>query len=311
MAFTEEELRGLSASEREIAMAMDEDEMPDDGPAVGAADSEGEPAAADPEPQPDDSAQTAAPEKPPEADAGTDADPAEPAQEAQPAKAPELPRATPADAQDQRKTLRTERAEAMQRMMDGEITATQFAEIDNTIQDKLDSIVRAEATDLARSQAMQDSMMGEYASALSDVYKAAALAGLAYVGKPETALGQEFDRAVRLFANDAEARGLTDRPGQIAASKDALGEALALMIRRHGKADAAPAAPAPAPEVKPTRQPKPVDRSQFPPTLANVPAAADATVASEFAHLVGLEGNALERAVARLTPEQQDRYLDA
>jgi hypothetical protein len=59
------------------------------------------------------------------------------------------------------------------------------------------------------------------------------------------------------------------------------------------------------------RKPAAADRSALPPTLAGVPAAADASVGSEFAHLDGLEGTALEKALARMTPDQQERYLGA
>ena len=83
----------------------------------------------------------------------------------------------------------------------------------------------------------------------------------------------------------------------------ALKDAVDYVLRRHGKASA-PAAPTPA-----SRKPSPPDRSTFPPTLAAVPAAADATITSEFAHLDGLQGASLERALARLSPEQQERYL--
>ena len=113
-------------------------------------------------------------------------------------------------------------------------------------------------------------------------------------------------------------RGLTDAVGNMAASRDALAEAQALMLRRFGKsAAAAPAAAAPgaapaaAPTAPPVRKPAAADRSALPPTLAGVPAAADASVGSEFAHLDGLEGTALEKALARMTPDQQERYLGA
>lgn len=54
-----------------------------------------------------------------------------------------------------------------------------------------------------------------------------------------------------------------------------------------------------------------VDKTLIPPTLSRVPPAADASIAGdEFAHLSGLDGAALERAVAKMTPEQQERWLN-
>jgi hypothetical protein len=55
-----------------------------------------------------------------------------------------------------------------------------------------------------------------------------------------------------------------------------------------------------------------LDKSTLPPTLAKAPAAADVSVgASEFAHLDALRGEARQRAIARLTPEQEERWLSA
>lgn len=50
--------------------------------------------------------------------------------------------------------------------------------------------------------------------------------------------------------------------------------------------------------------------TEVPPTLGNLPAAESSeTGADEFAHLDKLSGMDLEQALARLTPEQTDRYL--
>jgi hypothetical protein len=102
----------------------------------------------------------------------------------------------------------------------------------------------------------------------------------------------------------------------MAASREALAEAQALVLRRFGKPQPAPVAAAvaaaqPARAAERMRRPALADRSGLPPTLAGVPAAADAAVGHEFAHLESLEGSALERALARMTPDQQERYLGA
>jgi hypothetical protein len=211
--------------------------------------------------------------------------------------------------------LRSERSEALQKMLDGEMSRDDFQAVDERVSTDLDKLVRAEATDAARQQIQLDSMMADYSKELRSARGELKAAGLDL-----SAVSGDFDRAVRMFAKEAQERGLDDKPGELAASKDALAEAVAYTLRRHGKAKAASPAPAPAPAATtpapaaapvPTRQPKPVDRSTLPPTLAGVPVAADAAITSEFAHLAGLEGSSLERALARLTPEQQERYLDA
>lgn len=54
-----------------------------------------------------------------------------------------------------------------------------------------------------------------------------------------------------------------------------------------------------------------VDKSAIPPTLSRVPPAADSSIAGdEFAHMANMSGAALEKAIAGMTPEQLDRYLN-
>ena len=314
MTISDEDLRGLSAVEREALLAIEDGDEDVARELGGSAHAEDTPAPAapaatldddrdedDPEPAPAAASPKPA-DEPADAPSPAPAEPAAPA-ESEPAPRPQL--STPHDAAEQRKALRLERNTALQQLLNGEIEPEAFYEIDGNAQDKLDALVRAEASDHARTQAANDLMMGDYTKEVRVAHKALSDAGLDAQG-----VGAEFDRVVRLFAQEAVTRGLTDAPGNLAASKVALAEATEYLLRRHGKTPVP--APAPAPAVataKPARQPKPVDRSTFPPTLANVPTAADASITSEFAHLDGLEGSSLERALARLTPDQQERYL--
>ncbi|WKL16554.1 hypothetical protein QYQ99_03085 [Comamonas testosteroni] len=317
--FTEEDLAGLSEAEREAVRDLAEDDQDlqvpegESGEAgaatAAAADDEDESAAAaankpaeDADPGADDTAAGAAPDASEAGAADDDADAPAPAA---------MQPVTPADADEQRKTLRAEKATALQQLLDGEIDQEAYQEVESRVQDKLDDLSRAAAVDMARTQMQQDAMFTEYHQHLGAAQKELKAAGIDLEGEA----GEQFDRAIRLFAQDAVDRGLTDAAGNMAASRDALAEAQALMLRRFGKSQAAPPAPAAAPSTSPnppaTRKPAAVDRSTLPPTLAGVPAAADASVGSEFAHLDGLEGTALEKALARMTADQQERYLGA
>lgn len=335
---SDEDLRGLSAVEREALLELEEGDedvlaalgtgsspapAPAPTPAPGADDDDDDDATSAPAPAPA-AAAPAAPAAAPGADPTANPDPAPAPASAAAAAAPAADdedadltpqRVTPDDIADQRKALRSERSEALQKMLDGEMSREDFQAVDERVSTDLDKLVRAEATDAARQQIQLDSMMADYSKELRSARGELKAAGLDL-----SAVSGDFDRAVRMFAKEAQERGLDDKPGELAASKDALAEAVAYTLRRHGKAKAASPAPAPAPAATtpapaaapvPTRQPKPVDRSTLPPTLAGVPVAADAAITSEFAHLAGLEGSSLERALARLTPEQQERYLDA
>lgn len=322
MAISEDDLRGLSAAEREALLATDQDDedLVRELGGKNASDQEGDDAADEQQEEADVGAadDSDAPSGEGEGASQESNDPAVESAEEQKqeqaddttvepilGKAPQ--RTTPEDAADQRKSLRAERAKALTELMEGTIEVDAFQAIEDRVQDSLDALVRAEATDQARTQLHHDTMMAEFESTLRDAAKTIKDAGLDLAAN-EGALAAEFDRALRMFAGEAAARGLKDVPGNLAASKDALQEAKAYLLRRHGKVAATPA-PAPAAPAAPARKVEPVDRSKLPPTLANVPAAADATIANEFAHLENLEGSALERALAKMTPEQQDRYL--
>ena len=324
--FSEEDLAGLSEAEREALRDLAEDDQ-DLQPPAGESDEAGAATAAAATEE-DESAAAAGAEKAaqqagaaegaaPGADdtaagaaAGAKEDGAADDDAGAPAPAAIQP-VSPADADEQRTALRAEKATALQQLLDGEIDQEAYQEVESRVQDKLDDLARAAAVDMARTQMQQDSMMQEYGQHLGAARKELKAAGIDLDGEA----GAQFDRAIRLFAQDAIDRGLTDAVGNMAASRDALAEAQALMLRRFGKASApaaAPgAAPAAAPTAPPVRKPAAADRSALPPTLAGVPAAADASVGSEFAHLDGLEGTALEKALARMTPDQQERYLGA
>jgi hypothetical protein len=320
MTISEDDLRGLSAVERE-ALMNDPDEDGEialqlggtntpapsapnardlEHPDAGDGEEGGEEAeAAAPVAAP----ATAAPPVAPSPEEGEDDDtpPAQPA------------RATPTDIDDQRQALNAKEDESMQKLLDGEITQEEHSKVKNEVRAKLDDLLVAQATDRASDVITQRQMLEAYNVDLKTTMKEAKAVGLDY---KDTKLGAEFDRAVRMFAGDAAEQGLQDLPGNLTASKFALSEAQALMFRRHGKVApvGAAAAPPPAAAAAPAaakERPAP-DRSKLGVTLAAVPAASDAAITTEFAHLDGItEPAALERELAKLTPDQQERYLGA
>lgn len=285
MAISEEDLRDLSAVEREALLSVDEDdedllrELDSSGAAPAPA-----PAAAPaaPEPNDDDEIEEVAPR-----------------------------RAAPDDIDAQRAALNAREDESMQKLLDGEITQEDHAKTKNEVRSSLDKLLVAEATDRAAESIERNAMMKDYTADLRNTVKLGKAAGLDY--KSET-LGPQFDRAVRMFSQELSEQGVFDTPGDLRNSKQALQEAHAYMLRRNGKAApaAAAAGPAAAPAA-PVRQARPApDRSQLPPTLAGVPTATDARITSEFAHLEGItEPAALERELAKLSPAEQERYLGA
>jgi len=320
MPISEDDLRGLSANEREALLA-DDDADGDIARELGHAPRAAAPAAAPAAPgsetetdeEEDAAAAAAALAAAPAPAASPAAAPAtgDPAteEEGDEDDAPAPPeRATPDDVAEQRKSLRAEKAEAMKQLLDGEIDQAAYQAIEDKVQDALDVLVRAEASDQAREGIARDAMMRDYTADLKATVKLGKASGLDYT---DPKLGPRFDRALKMFSTELSEQGVFDTPGNLANSRQALAEAHAYMLRGAGKpapapAAGAPAAPAPAP-AGPRNAP---DRSKLGVTLAGVPTAADARITSEFAHLEGIsEPAALERELAKMTPEQQERYL--
>lgn len=328
MAISEDDLRGLSAVERETLLAAEADDTDGDiaqelsgqraaaAPAAGAAAAAGEEAETTAE---EDAAAAAAAATAAAAaaaggeGAGTQQAAGEggegtiEAEVEEPDPAPS--RAAPADITEQREALNKREDESMQKLLDGEITQEEHAKTKNEVRAALDALLVAEATDKATEKIQHDAMLKTYQGDLRETIKLGKAVGLDY---KDEKLGPQFDRAVRMFSQELAEQGIYDSPGNLANSKQALADAHAFMMMKHGKTPAAAPAAAPAPAAKtPAAAPRPpADRSKLPPTLAGVPTAADARITSEFAHLEGItEPAALERELAKLSPDAQERYL--
>lgn len=291
--YTEEDLRGLSAAERAILEADDEDGSEDELRALAeeevedAEDAGGKAAVVT----------AVAASSADEAGKAGDAEP----EEEEPAGPASFTPETPADAAQTREAMETKKAEAFQKLMDGEIDADAYRAIDKEVSAQLEDLLGAAITDRVTAKLTQAELEKSWKSEIKGLYKAASVEGIDYA-KNEDAR-KELDGLVRVFGAEAIQRGMTD--DGLKASKWALKQAHDVMKVRHGKPAAAPAAaPSPAPG-KASRAP---DLSGLPPSLSKVPVAADQSITSEFAHLDSLTGAALERAVARLTPEQLERY---
>lgn len=313
--YTEDDLKGLSEAERAIIMGEDDDgdgsidelnELADDGDEDGtddgtddddtgkaaAAADEGKAKADKPA---DDAAATAAA-------AATAKGAAKPADEEEVDEGVLFKTQTPADAAATRLALETRKDEAFQKLMDGEVDAAEYKKVEKQVDAELQKLHIAAVTDSVTATLTQAQVAQSWDREVKTLIKAAAADGLDYKG--DDALRAEFDGLVRVFGSEATNKGMSDVG--LKASKWALEQAHTMMKLRHGKTTTA-AAP-PPPPAKGKRES--ADLSKIPPNLGKVPIAADATGSSnEFAHLDSLKGADHERALARMTPEQQDRYL--
>lgn len=231
----------------------------------------------------------------------------------------EVPRAAPADAADQIKAAADERKEALKKFTDGDMDEAAYLEIqERTIATEAD-LKGKMASDEALDRFQQQQQLQKYSE-----FEAAAINDLQRAGIPATEANvAEFTDLVAHYGRRAGALGMVDGPNLVA-SKWALDQAAKIFKLDKGIAPAA-AAPSPAPAAapnaaaaaaaKPTKAEaeaaRAIDRSALPPTLSQAPIAGDAQVGAndKFAAIDRLEGVAQEKAIAMMTPAEQEAYL--
>lgn len=263
-------------------------------------------AAAAPTPAPAPTANAPAAETAPAAPAAApEPAPAPPADAAAPEAEPATPRynvGDPSKINEQLAALDARQAEAFAKLMEGEIDQEAYQKVQAEVKGQERRLVAQQTLHEANVQAEQAAQE----KAITELAEAAIKpenGGIDY--KTDAVAQRQFDIALNMAAADPANEKLS------AAQLFAQAHKAVLSLR--GKVPAP--APAPAASSAPTPAPAPVsravDKSQMPPTLSRVPPAADPSIAGdEFAHLGSLDGVELEKAFARMTPEQQERYLN-
>lgn len=284
MRYSEDELASLTEEERAALL----DDEGGDNPADGdeGEDGDDEPEGQD-QPEGGDDADPAG-----DADDGDDPEPdkaktaAEPDKKKVEAAAPEAAQSNfpvfsaPADAEARIKSIEARQEELATQFDEGEITAREFY----TEQRRLTNEERQIHEGLLMARMSQEAEKAQFEGAVdlflsqNQTYKPGSAA---YV------------------ALDAEVRRLQTESGR-AFDASHLAKAHANLTAAFGGAVGA----------QPTPQRQQQHRQELPPTLGGLPAASMTTAGEgEFAHLERLNGPAFESALARLTPEQHERYL--
>lgn len=208
---------------------------------------------------------------------------------------------TPVQAQYETKlaTLDETKAEKFQAMMDGDLTAAEYAKFEAQYLRDRDALAEE-----------KNGLQGYVERLHAFKLKVATEDGINYAKDAERATA--WDNWVKMLANDPKNEA---KPEQWF-----LDEAHRMVKLQFGDAAPAPAAAAgknATPEAKKVDQKKgrAPNLSTLPPTLAEIPSAADSGAGGdgdgEFAHLYALQakgGMEYERALARLSPEQRDRF---
>lgn len=204
------------------------------------------------------------------------------------------------------KELAQARRDARRKYEEGELSEDDYdAELDRIEQerDKANSArIRAEVSSEMTVQQLTREYQKTIASFFGDVKKA----GFDYTDEANKGAMQYLDKTIKALAQTAEGEEGPELWREILSNAHLLTAAKFKIAA--GKPEPKPDAGkgGKAAEVARSRTP---DLSKVPPTVGRGPSAGTPSVNSdEFSHLDGLSGIALERAVARLTPDQQERW---
>ena len=208
----------------------------------------------------------------------------------------------------QLKDLAQARRDARRKYEEGELSEDQYdAELDRIEQerDKVNSArIRAEVSADMTTQQLQR----EYRKTLDGFFADIKKAGFDYKSDANKGALQHLDKTIKALSQTADGeegpelwREILGNAHMVTAAKFKIPTQKAA-----GEEPGKDGKTSKAAEVARSRTP---DLSKVPPTVGRGPSAGTPSVNSdEFSHLDGLSGIALERAVARLTPDQQERW---
>lgn len=200
----------------------------------------------------------------------------------------------PADAKEQIEALKVEERAAFKQLMDGTIEADAYQVIRDrteTAQDELkDKVMKASIFEQANVQASEQVARAEWNKAQAASMTAFKAEGIDYLAKPALLAALNVNlKALGADPKNERRDGAWFFTEAHRLTKDDLGFVTkkVVQVQRNG-----------------------VDVGEMPPTLRNVPVASTGSVsADEFAHMRTLNGVALERAHAAMTPDQRDRWM--
>ena len=283
---TPEDLKALEAIA--AAQAAGQDPFGDDEPLTVEADADEPAPEAAPEAAAEPEAEQAAADAPAPEEEQAEADPAPAAARTEAAELPTYKAEVPQDYKAQRSELMKAKADAMKKLMDGEIDAEAFAAEDMRVAEALEDLaaarIRAETLQEANAQSQQ-------------AYQARAIQRLIANAKSEVD-----------YAADATAQKQFDTSLQVlAAQPDNTGKDFADLIEDAHKMVKAMRGIAQAPK-QPAADRRPA--GDVPVTLRSLPSASTPNTGGVIEQIGRLKGPAYEAAYAKLTPAQQAALLD-
>jgi len=218
----------------------------------------------------------------------------------------------PSDLEAQLEAARTARRELMKKFSDGELSDDEYQTQLDAAEQKLDALKdtkRAAEFNHQVAQANEKAVMESWKASVNGFFKSVKdTDGIDYANN--RVLNSALDTVVKDLATMKDDAGNLvhgDKPQRwfLKEAHRLVKDNFAIVTVPKGSAK-----PADKPAASKGAAGKAPDLSKVPPSISRAPAASASDDGGEFAHLDGLSGMAIERAVARMTPEQQARWAE-
>jgi hypothetical protein len=209
---------------------------------------------------------------------------------------PQYSAEVPADAKEQIAALTTEERDSFKKLMAGEIDDDEYQVVRDRTESAKDDLktkaLTASIFEQVNAQNAEQTARSEWSRSEAQAFSNFKAEGLDYKAKP--ALLAAYNTNLKTLGADPKNEN-RDAPWFLAEAHRLTKDDLGFVVT------------AKKPVVTPRAG---VDPAELPPTLRAVPVAATGAVnADEFAHMRNLEGLALERAHAKLSNDQRDRWM--
>lgn len=198
--------------------------------------------------------------------------------------------------------LNAQKATALQKMMDGEITADEYAKTDSLVTRGLLDLNRQATLAIANHQ-MQEQQTKAAVQRIASESKAANQ--IDYYAEPE--MVERFDRSMALVSQDPKFANVTayERAQEAHRMVLAMAGKLVSQVQQHTQPPAAPAPAAAKPAEAPPKEPRKV-----PPSLGGLPNASQSNVGNDPAEIfASLTGQAAEDYFSRLPAHVQEQLM--
>lgn len=205
--------------------------------------------------------------------------------------------------------LRDKKDELFDKFANGDLTKADYQAQLKPIETQLEDLTVARITDKVGTAMTEAEVNAAWDDHVKVTMAKAKAEGIDYFAPGNEEIKQALNDALIRIGKVAGA--MKPKLSYVQRDQWTMGEALKEVEESFGLKRTGAASPPPPAAAPKTAAGTPPDLSQIPPSLRGAPTGADPGIqADEFAHLSNMSNIDREKAVAAMSPEQQERYLE-